>query len=273
MSTVSQDWNELKVFIVVKTYPTASKKYQETVCTAGIDEQGRWIRLYPVRYRFLGDDQQYPKYAWIRVVACRNYQDFRPESYRVDNDSITVLQKVDTSKRWAERNRIILPTLSPSIEYLSDQYNRSHVSLGIVRPRRVEDVVCELEEDSPRARKNMFLQQLSLFDEKIPKDLEPVPYRFSYQFFCEDTRCPGHKMIILDWEIFAAYFNWKKKYGEEGAIKRIREKWLHELCGEDRDTYFVVGTNYPHPTFMVLGVYWPPKSDTVQLSLPGLSLA
>lgn len=271
MSTVSGDWKELSVFITVKTYPTASRKYQETVCTAGIDENGRWIRLYPVRYRFLREDQQYPKYSWVRALVCRNYQDFRPESYRVDNDSITVLRRVDTSAGWAERNRIVLPTLSPSIEYLRDQYDRNYVSLGIIRPRRVEEVICEPEEDSPRVRKNIFLRQLSLFEEKIPKDLEPVPYRFSYQFFCDDVRCTGHKMIILDWEIFAAYNKWKKRNGEQGAIQRIHDKWLYELCGKNRDTYFIVGTNYPHPTFMVLGVYWPPKTTTVQLNLPGLS--
>ena len=39
-----------RIFILVKTYPTASKRYRETVCTAGIQEDGTWIRLYPVRF-------------------------------------------------------------------------------------------------------------------------------------------------------------------------------------------------------------------------------
>jgi hypothetical protein len=37
-----------RVFIVVKTYPTISGKYAELVCTAGVLEDGSWIRLYPV---------------------------------------------------------------------------------------------------------------------------------------------------------------------------------------------------------------------------------
>jgi hypothetical protein len=36
-----------RVFITVKTYPPLSEKYDELVCTAGISEDGSWIRLYP----------------------------------------------------------------------------------------------------------------------------------------------------------------------------------------------------------------------------------
>ncbi|MYF20247.1 MAG: hypothetical protein F4218_06430 [Synechococcus sp. SB0677_bin_5] len=32
----------------VKTYPTLSQKYGETVCTAGVREDGSWMRLYPL---------------------------------------------------------------------------------------------------------------------------------------------------------------------------------------------------------------------------------
>jgi hypothetical protein len=42
-----------RVYIVVKTYPTISTKYAELVCTAGILEDGSWIRLYPLRFRTL----------------------------------------------------------------------------------------------------------------------------------------------------------------------------------------------------------------------------
>ena len=40
-----------KVLITVMTYPLPSRGYQELVCTAGVTEQGEWIRLYPVDYR------------------------------------------------------------------------------------------------------------------------------------------------------------------------------------------------------------------------------
>jgi hypothetical protein len=42
-----------KVFITVKTYPTISKKYDELVCTAGIFDDGSWVRIYPLPFRKL----------------------------------------------------------------------------------------------------------------------------------------------------------------------------------------------------------------------------
>jgi hypothetical protein len=44
-----------KILITVKTYPVISKKYQETVCTAGLREDGSWVRLYPVPFRTMAD--------------------------------------------------------------------------------------------------------------------------------------------------------------------------------------------------------------------------
>ncbi|MDD3690961.1 MAG: hypothetical protein PHO77_02630 [Bacteroidales bacterium] len=42
-----------KVLISVKTYPTLSTKYDELVCTAGFLEDGSWIRIFPVPFRTL----------------------------------------------------------------------------------------------------------------------------------------------------------------------------------------------------------------------------
>lgn len=37
-----------RILITVKTYPTLSASYGELVCTAGLREDGSWIRIYPV---------------------------------------------------------------------------------------------------------------------------------------------------------------------------------------------------------------------------------
>ena len=44
-----------RVLITVKTYPTLSRKYGETVCTAGVREDGTWVRIYPVPFRRLNE--------------------------------------------------------------------------------------------------------------------------------------------------------------------------------------------------------------------------
>lgn len=43
-----EEVREEKILVTVKTYPTLSRKYGETVCTAGVREDGSWVRLYPV---------------------------------------------------------------------------------------------------------------------------------------------------------------------------------------------------------------------------------
>lgn len=50
-----------KILIATKTYPSISRKYKETVCTAGLllDENEKpvsWIRIYPIRFRKLDFD-------------------------------------------------------------------------------------------------------------------------------------------------------------------------------------------------------------------------
>jgi hypothetical protein len=47
-----------RVLITVKTYPTLSRKYGETVCTAGVREDGTWVRIYPVPFRRLNEEMR-----------------------------------------------------------------------------------------------------------------------------------------------------------------------------------------------------------------------
>ncbi len=74
-----------KVLISVKTYPILSTKYNELVCTAGFLENGDWVRIYPLPFRALEQDQKYKKWQWVELDLERNTSDVRPESYKVLN--------------------------------------------------------------------------------------------------------------------------------------------------------------------------------------------
>jgi hypothetical protein len=67
-----------RVLITVKTYPTLSRKYGETVCTAGVREDGSWVRMYPVPFRRLNEKEQYSKFDWLECHLVRNPSDTRP---------------------------------------------------------------------------------------------------------------------------------------------------------------------------------------------------
>jgi hypothetical protein len=59
---------QAQVLVTVKTYPLPSSKYGELVCTAGLLNNGKWVRIYPVPYRLLSDDRKYPKYSIEKLI-------------------------------------------------------------------------------------------------------------------------------------------------------------------------------------------------------------
>ena len=134
----------LEVLITVKTYPIPSKKYDELVCTAGVTRTGQFVRLYPINFRDLPFSQQYRKYQWIRVEAERHTgRDRRKESYRPDCDTIVTLtgQIPTRGGDWSQRARYALAQRSASIEELRDRQKADRTSLGVVRPKRVRDLL------------------------------------------------------------------------------------------------------------------------------------
>jgi hypothetical protein len=58
---------KIKILITVKTYLTISKKYGELCCTAGVKEDGSWIRIYPIPFRLLEYNKRYKKYQWLEA--------------------------------------------------------------------------------------------------------------------------------------------------------------------------------------------------------------
>ena len=93
-----------RVLILAKTYPSPSKKYVETSCVAGIEENGKMIRLYPVPYRLLEKHRQFGKWQWVEVLTEKAHDDQRKESHRVllDENSPKILKKIGTD-HWGGR--------------------------------------------------------------------------------------------------------------------------------------------------------------------------
>ena len=97
-----------RVLITVKTYPTLSRRHGETVCTAGVREDGSWVRIYPVPFRRLSETEQYSKYDWVECKLIKSKGDLRPESYgRADVGELTPAGHVDTADKWRERRKLL----------------------------------------------------------------------------------------------------------------------------------------------------------------------
>lgn len=118
-SRTQPDYVEKNVFVTVKAYPNPSKAYRETVCVAGITDEGRFIRLYPVRFRDLEREDQFKTYSWIHVRVFKAARDSRPESFHLDYDwPIKVTGSVSTKDGWVARRKIVEPLRNASLEEL-----------------------------------------------------------------------------------------------------------------------------------------------------------
>ena len=65
------------ILVIVKTAPTPSIGHREIVCTAGITKNGKWIRMYPLPYRYMNFYNQFSKHQWVEIEIEKQEKDFR----------------------------------------------------------------------------------------------------------------------------------------------------------------------------------------------------
>lgn len=256
-----------RVLITVLTYPHPSREYNELVCTAGITEEGEWVRLYPIPYRDLPRGLKFKKYQWIEIELGERGQqnDKRKESHRPDIESIKILgEPIPTNKTWEVRRKIIDKLPVHTVKELREQYEANKTSLGIVRPTRILEVKVEEADRDWKPQWQVIYDQFRLFGEP-PKTLNKIPYKFSYVFECSDSHTP-HSAMIEDWELGVLYLREVARLGsEDAAIESVKNNYFTMMCDPKRDTHLFMGTTFPYNSWVVLGVFYPPK-----ISQPGL---
>lgn len=239
-----------RALVLVKAYPQPSQKYEETVCCAGVNAQGQFLRLYPIRFRHLPSDKKFDRWDVLEFEGARPVDDHRPESRHVNEDTIRIVQSRSQIDE-AQRVRLWLPHVAASVTALREENQKTSRSLGIVRPDvgsvkfRMRKLKDSNQEDI--ALRAMF-QQFSLIESK-PLAAMPVEYEFSYRFTSAGV---PHEMKIHDWEVQAAYFAYKAKYGAQ-ALTVLQEEYEHHIPA--RNLHFVMGTMKAHPRqFIVIGL-------------------
>jgi hypothetical protein len=250
-----------RALIVVRTYPTPAKQGIEVSCTAAITDKGEWLRLFPVPYRFLSPDQRFRKYQWVDVTVSKAAKDHRAESYKIENSGIQIVSEpLPVARAWQARKDIVLPMAAPGLCWLQRERNQhQRPTLGVFKPKRVSRLIIA-EETNPEwtEAELQILSQGLLFGNAPKAELEKVPYKFSYEFECDDPGCNGHTLMCSDWEMGEAWRRWKNEYGDEW-VSKFRQKFeAHMLT--DCDTYFYVGTVNRNPSaWIVVGLFYPPK--------------
>ena len=173
-------------------------------------------------------------------------------------DKLALGRTIGTKQDWLERRRLIEPLVVESMCEVAARQLQDKTSLGMFRPGEVLDLVVEKETTEWNSKHEAVIAQPSLFAPD-KKGLMNVPYRFKFRYRCVTAGCAGHEQTIVDWEIAQAFLSWTD-YSVAERLVRIRRRWLEDLCGPSRDAHFYVGNQNQHPgSFLVLGVFWPPK--------------
>jgi hypothetical protein len=271
----------IKVLITVTTYPLPSRSYDELVCTAGVLENGEWIRIYPIPLSFLIDLKgngkvKNVKYTWIELDVKKRTDDFRPESFSPINYNFKDLQLGDhlnTDGNWLLRKDFCLKKVYTNLNLLiADSTAPLNVSLATFKPSEI--IGFEIEEDEKEWKDEWkeLRKQGDLFaGEQSPEILIPkLPYKFFYRFKDESGRIS--RLMIEDWEIGQLYWNCLKKAegNEQIALQKVREKYEKEFTKE-KDVYLFLGTTKEwhmrrsKNPFVIIGVFYPKKN--IQTSL------
>lgn len=253
-----------KVLITAKTYPNPSNTYDETVCTAGIDvETGRFVRLYPVRFRHMDYDRWFRKYDILEMRAKRHKTDPRQDTYTPEVDSIRCVEHIETGssnrrRDWAERNGIVMPLVT-TLESLTKTAKAKECSLGVVPMINVE-FTAEPDVDKWTESELRILQRDQLFGRRLTP-LEKIPWKFFFSFRCSEN-CRGHRLQFLDWEAYQLYRNMRDKYdGADEAIVKVRHKYNVDYGETKKNLHLFVGTHFRwQHEFMAIGLYYPPRT-------------
>lgn len=277
METQSPDRIEnARVLVAVKTYPQPHTSHGETVCTAGVFENGSWVRIHPVPFQS-EEYKRFSKYQWIQVTLKKHRTDKRPESYSPSGE-IRLQGKINTKACWRERRKFVLKQIYYSFnELIYDAYNGNNRSLAVVKPSEIIDFEWEeTDRQWPESWQNKWRQN-DFFSQNTSNTsiVKKVPYKFFYKFRTIGDDNP-RRVSVIDWEVGKLYWNCvKKSEGDEStALQKVKQK-CYDYLAVKKDLHFIVGTSFiahirkwENP-FMIIGLFYPShESEEIQLTLP-----
>ncbi|MGI9392135.1 MAG: hypothetical protein ACR2N8_01165 [Parvibaculales bacterium] len=261
-----------KILILVKTYPTFSKKYFEVVCTAGINKAGEWRRIYPIPFRELSDLEKYKKYQWVEVDMENNPSDSRPESFKLlpGKDIQPIDEPISTQNNWLMRKDALSNTpIYKDIATIIYKANKENsLSLCQFRPKEILEFKiesCDKEWSQVILNKIESENAQDVLFADMKREIRLVrklPYKFSYTFI--DFSGKKSTLMIEDWEIGQLYWNCLKRANrdERKACEQVKDKY-QRFIENNEVTLFLGTTRQFHGRaknpFVIIGVFYPPK--------------
>lgn len=258
-----------KILILCKTYPSPSGKYSETSCVAGINGRGELIRLFPVPFRLIRDEQQFKKWQWVSLQFQKARKDHRPESHSINIEAIQCdVSPLSTNNNW-ETRRAALAGAITFTDFSELERNRveNGNTLALLKPKRLIGLDITPVKDADWTKEELekligHQKQAGLFDQEEERNitlLRKLPFDFHYRYMCEaagEEREYRHK--IVDWEAGALYWNCQTSYGEDWE-RPFRQKLESDFS--TKDLSFLMGTIHRFPDkWLIVSLIYPPRA-------------
>lgn len=179
--------------------------------------------------------------------------DPRPESYRVDEASI---QLVQSGKKLTDEAKVQLwqPFIAPSLKQLYADNRATSRSLGIIKPdpgsiaftvKPAKDAGAADLEVAEQVRQ---MQQSSFLEDPLTP-LERPEFAFGYRY---TSAAHPHDQLIHDWEVQEAYRQYKRRYGTD-ALDHLKRMYGETIPAGN--LHLIMGTMLAHPrTFIIIGL-------------------
>ncbi len=214
---------------------------------------------------------RFHKWQWIEAEVFKAPNDHRPESHKIDPDTIKRGSVIPTRGDWQERLEWIQPHLLPSFEDLENRRQSTGETLGFLRPSVLLGLdITPVKEPEWTTKELTALQQEGLFDSEEQKQraqLRKIPFEFHYRYAFDLANGRNeHRHLLTDWEVGGLYWNCVKTHGSHWEAP-FRRKLEEELAA--KDLLFALGTMHRFPgQWLIIGLIYPPKpQDNPQLSL------
>lgn len=234
-----------EAIILVKASPQVGKKHGETVCCAGVNDAGEWVRLYPVTFRTLDQASQFRRWDRIRFRWQKPKDDPRPESLRVDHQSIEIIGELKQKERLNFLQRLEVSSIN--------KIKAEGKTLALLRPRDLKFSIEKKSGDALVEEKKKFAEsaaQADMFNSSPLIPYEPCPYVFKYSYVTDDGERTG---TCQDWETDATFYNWNRHYGEQKALENMQRVFGDEY--PSKGMVFAMGTHSLYPdTWLINGI-------------------
>jgi hypothetical protein len=233
---------ETEAVVIIKAAPQVGYKHGETVCCAGIDLHGNWLRLYPISFRSLADGQKFGRWDRIQFRWRLPNDDSRLESRRVDQDSLQIKGEL----KHSERERFLSNTIVTSLK----KERESNRSLALLKAE-IDEFLIERKTEPEMAKEkrkfDLLRSQTDLFNSSPIIPYHPCPYQFKYKYRTEDGKREG---TCQDWEVEATYFNWLKLYGDTKTLEQMKKVFGEEY--PKKGMLLAMGTHSQYPDIWLI---------------------